>query len=93
MSWTVDAGVAMSGSSESSNEKWIYSGPIDALVSSYPKQMQIVANKRNAGLVRVATGQTDFISIKDSQSTIFGYGRVQKNTKRTITPRVLCFFC
>ena len=35
MSGTVDAGVAMSGSSESSNVKWIYSGPIDALVSSY----------------------------------------------------------
>jgi hypothetical protein len=35
MSWTVDAGVAMNGSSESSNEKWIYGGPIDALVSSY----------------------------------------------------------
>lgn len=94
MSWTVDAGVAMSGSSESSNEKWkwIYSGPIDALVSSYLlSKCQIVTNKCNAGLIDVATGQTDFISIKYSQSTIFGYGKTQKGTKRINTSCVLCF--
>ena len=50
---TGDAGVAMSGSSESSNGKWIDSGPIDALVSSYvganancDKQMQRRLGKR-----------------------------------------------
>lgn len=73
MSGTVDAGVAMSGSSESSNEKWIYSGgPIDALVSSYLEAMQFVTNKCNAGLIRVASGQTDFIASMDSESTFFG---------------------
>ena len=92
MSWRVDAGMAMSGSSESSNEKWIYSGPIDALVSSYVGHMQIVINKCNAGLIGVAAGQTDFISIKDSQSTIFGCKKVQKSTKHIITSCVLCFF-
>lgn len=76
MSWTVDAGVAMSGSSESSNDKWIYSGPIDALVSSYLEANANCDKQCNAGLIDVATGQTDFISIKYSQSTIFGYGRV-----------------
>jgi hypothetical protein len=45
MSWTVDAGVAMSGSSESSNWEWIDRGVIDALVSSYvAANAKIVAN-------------------------------------------------
>jgi hypothetical protein len=42
VSWTVDAGVDMSDSFESSNEKWIYSGPMDARVSSYVGNIQIV---------------------------------------------------
>ena len=63
MSSTVDRGVSMSDSSESSNEKWIYSGLTDALVSGYLEANANCEKQMQPGLISVATGQTDFMAI------------------------------